>query len=173
VSLHDWLSSVAQSVVVCVWTYYAYCAYKETGGKGAQVPVATVTERSRRFDLKTCPGGYVVVKRMTHGQKLYRADLTSKMKINASKKSKDVQGEIDLLQRQTAFWEFANLIEEHNLTALVNASDPGSDERPLNFKVPADVEMLDGRIGEEISTRIAEVNNFEEDADDEDSDLGN
>lgn len=127
--------------------------------------IAVVVESSERKELRTCEGGFVVIRRMTYGQKLQRADLTSKMRVQASRKSKDVQGEIDLLQRQVTLWEFANLIADHNLT--------DARERKLDFKKPTDVEMISGRIGEEISKYIGDLNNFEEDLEDGDTELGN
>src|ERR1700750_2141338 len=81
-----------------------------------QMAVATVKTPTRRFDLKTCPEGYVVIKRMNHGQKLFRQDMSSKMQIDAGKKTRNVKAEIDMNQTQVAHWEFANLIVEHNLT---------------------------------------------------------
>lgn len=120
-----------------------------------------VTGGSKRFELKTLPEGFVVIKSMTYGQKLTRGDLTSKMKIQASRSSKDVQGEIDLMQRAVALWEYANLIEDHNIEDV--------DGRKLNFKDQQDVNKLGARIGEEISTYIGKLNNFEED---DNSELG-
>jgi hypothetical protein len=76
-----------------------------------------------------------------------------------------VQGEIDMMQMKVTEWEYAHLILEHNLE--------DKDGRPLNFKNSRDVHLIDGRIGEEISSHISELNNFEEDAEDPETDLGN
>jgi hypothetical protein len=128
-----------------------------------EMAVATVTVKSKRYDLKSCPDGYVVVKRMTHGQKLFRQDLSSKIKIDTSRKAKGSNAEIDMMRTTITHWEFQNLIDEHNLT--------DATERPLNFRFIPDINMLDGMVAEEISTYIDEMNNFEPDADDTDTPL--
>lgn len=127
------------------------------------MPVATVTQKTEQFDLKSCPGGYVVIKRMTHGQKLARQDLSSKMKIDTGKKAKGATAEIDMMRAVVAHWEFQNLIADHNLT--------DESERLLNFRYIPDIDMLDGKVAEEISTYIDKVNNFEADAEDTDTPL--
>ena len=127
------------------------------------MPVAVSVERSKKFDLKTLPGAYVVIARMSHGQKLVRGDLSSKMKFTAGKRSKDLQGEIDMLQKVTAHWDWSNLIEDHNLQDV--------DERVLNFKDVRDIDKIDAKIAEEVSTYIDELNNFEGDAEDPESPL--
>lgn len=130
------------------------------------MPVAVITEQSKTFDLKSCPpDGYVTIRRMTYGQKLTRTEMTSKLRIAMQKGTKDVQGEIDMMQRQVALWEFANLIADHNLTDTMN--------RKLDFANPADVQSLMGQVGEEISTYIDELNNFEAESVNGTTELGN
>lgn len=128
------------------------------------MPRAVFSDVTKRYELKTCPpDGFVVIKRMTHGQKLQRADLSSKLSIDASSK-KNAKTEIDLMQRAATLWEFANLIAEHNLEDV--------DGRTLNFKDVRDVEKIDGRIAEEIATHLSDLNNYEDDEDDPESELG-
>jgi hypothetical protein len=135
------------------------------------MPIA-VTGGSVRKDLKTLPEGYVVIKRMTHGQKLQRGSLNDKMKFNSRKGSKDMQGEIELMQRSITLWEWGNLIEEHNLEEYVDPEKPEQGTRVLNFRDVRDCEKVDAPIAEEISTYISEINNFEPDENDETSELG-
>jgi hypothetical protein len=120
------------------------------------MPVAVITQASERFELKSLPGAFVVIKRMTFGQKLMRSEMAMKMTLETGgdKKSKDFAGEMKMMNRRTTLWEFAELIEDHNLTDV--------DERKLNFKQPTDVDKLAGQIGEEISTLIDSINNFED-----------
>jgi hypothetical protein len=130
------------------------------------MPVAVITEQSKTFELKTCPpDGFVTVRRMSYGQKLTRTEMTSKLRIATQKGTKEFQGEIDMMQRQVTLWEFANLIADHNLT--------DASGRKLNFSSPADVQSLMGQVGEEISTYIDELNNFELDMTDGTTELGN
>jgi hypothetical protein len=135
------------------------------------MPVA-VTGGNKRFDLKTLPGAFVVIRRMNHGQKMARGTLSDKMRFSGSKKQKDVQGEIDLMQRATTLWEWQNLIEQHNLEEYVNPSVPEQGVRKLDFSNVADIEKVDAQVAEEVSTYIGELNNFEADMDDETTELG-
>ena len=118
------------------------------------MPVAVVTDPYVRFDLKTVEEGYIIVKRMTYGQKMTRQQMAMKMKMQVGNRKEDSEIDIDMMNRLTSLWSFSNLIHEHNLT--------DEKERPLNFKNYADVEKLAGPIGEEIDTLIDKVNNFNE-----------
>lgn len=117
------------------------------------MPRATVTQNNtERFDLKTCPEGYVVVRRMTYGEKLNRQEDIMNMQTGMD----DRQMQIKLMTRKVALQDFANLVTEHNLT--------DENDVALNFKNPADVIRLDPRVGDEIGQYIDLINSFEEDA---------
>lgn len=133
------------------------------------MPVATITETSKREELKTLPGAFVVIKRMTYGQKLTRQQMAMKMQMRGTTK-RDSTLDIEMMNRLTSLWSFANLIEEHNLTERM----PDGSERPLNFSNAADVEKIRSDIGEEIDTLVDKLNNFDSDADEsEPGTLGN
>jgi hypothetical protein len=66
---------------------------------------------------------------------------------------------MDLLNRQSAYFDFKLCIAEHNLE-----DENGSS---LDLTNPRDVDRLDPRVGEEISAAIDKLNNFEEDLDDD------
>lgn len=119
--------------------------------------VATIVDATERFDLKSCPpDGYVVIRRMTYGEKLKRQSMMTKFKMEMGRNKSDAMNmDVDLDQEKVSMWEFANLIVEHNLTDV--------DEKPLNFKNMADIARLGPVVGEEIQKRIDEVNSFEED----------
>lgn len=119
--------------------------------------VATIVDSTERFDLKSCPpDGYVVIRRMTYGEKLKRQSMMTRFKMEMGRKNTDANVmDVDLDQEKVSMWEFANLVVEHNLT----------DEslKPLNFKNMADIVRLGPVVGEEIQKRIDELNSFEED----------
>lgn len=119
--------------------------------------VATIVNTTERFDLKSCPpDGYVVVRRMTYGEKLKRQSMMTKFKMEMGRKNSDTSVmDVDLDQEKVSIWEFQNLIVEHNLT--------DENEKPLNFKNMADIARLGPVVGEEIQKRIDELNSFEED----------
>lgn len=117
------------------------------------MPVAVIMEPSVRRNLKSLPEGFVVVKRMTYGQNLYRRSIGAKMLLMDEKKHQDrAVGEVKTMEEAVALWEFANLIEDHNLT--------DQEGRKLNFSDPNDVKVIAGKIGEEIDNIINELNNF-------------
>ena len=130
------------------------------------MPVIVSDETFRR-DLKTAPpDGFVVIRRMNHGEKLLRSEFATKMtyKVAGKGRNKDMEGTIELMQRASTLWDFKHLIVDHNLQ--------DKDERPLDFKNEADINKIPGIVGEEISSLLDELNNFEADAEDEESDLG-
>jgi len=135
-----------------------------------QVPVATITQQVDTKQLTTCPGGYVVVKRMSYGQKMHRTEMSGKMKILSNKASRDALGEVDMMKAEVQRWEFANLIVDHNLEhqihtyadELCKLGDCSCPTRPLNFKNGEDVDLLQAQIGEEIAAFMDKLNNFEE-----------
>lgn len=121
------------------------------------MPVATF-EHEEDFDLKSLPEGKIRLRRMSYGQKLDRQGRSSKMSILMQKGSKDVKGEIDTLVVQAAIFDFRTCVVSHNLTKSVNGV-----ETPLNLQDPMDVSILHPRVGEEISSLIDKMNNFEDD----------
>lgn len=120
------------------------------------MPVAVVTNTTKKYELTTLPEAYVIVRRMNYGEKLLRSEMATRISVagsSSSKKDDTFKGEVDIQAVDIALWEFANLIVEHNLTDV--------DERPLNFKSAQDVRKIDGNIGEEIGRYIDEWNDTE------------
>lgn len=129
------------------------------------MPVAVVTDKPQRFELKTLPkddnlpspegdAGYVVLKRLSHGDKLTRRGFTSKMTVKAKRGQKDVESELDAFNEKTDLFDFANCIVDHNLTDIAG--------NKLDFRREDHVRLLDGRVAEEISTLMDKLNNFED-----------
>jgi hypothetical protein len=118
------------------------------------MPVASVKTEAEHFDLKSLEGAFVELRRMSFGEKLTRNQNATEMAIERGE-GKDSRTIIDLLQRETAEWEFKNLIVDHNLEL--------SEGQPFDFRQKGMLEKLDPRVGEEISTLIGKLNNFEED----------
>lgn len=119
------------------------------------MPIAVVSEEPEHFDLKSLPGGYVKIRRMTYGEKLTSRKFTGKMEVTAQRGSKDIKSMLDVFNEQSDLYGFAKCVVEHNLTDV--------DDRPLNFASSDDVKKLSNRIAEEIGSYIDKVNNFEDD----------
>lgn len=115
---------------------------------------ANINETEKR-ELKSCPpDGFIVVRRLTYGEKLERRAMTSHMKVEAGK-GKDFAGEMQLVNERATLFDFQKCIMEHNLE--------DEDGKLLNLGSAIDIRRLDPRIGEEIDTILGELNNFEED----------
>jgi len=126
------------------------------------VPAAVVNMNStERFDLKSLPpDGYVVLRKMTYGQKLTRQQNAMKMQMEMQRGRKaNAKANMEMMTLQSTLYDFKNCVVEHNLTDEAGA--------PLNLSNDFDVTRLDPQVGEEISTLIDNMNNFE------DENLGN
>lgn len=122
------------------------------------MPRATVDlNDTRRVDLKTCPGGFVTLRRLSYGQKLQRQQLSMELSMTGDPKAKGKDAELGMrmTQERVAAFEFGNCIVDHNLE-----DDKGNK---LDFRQPLNVMRLDPRIGEEIDNHISDMNNFEDD----------
>lgn len=123
------------------------------------MPRATVTTDTTQYDLRSLPGGYVVLRPMPYGTKLSRMDQAMKMTFKQDSgprkrgQKQTADTEVEMLQRAAALIDFKTCVVDHNL----------EDEsgRKLDFHQVADFEALDSRVGEEISKLIDEMNNFE------------
>lgn len=127
------------------------------------MPIATANlDPEDKKDLKTCPGGYVVLRRMTYGQKLERMKHVGKLSVDMRGRGKGgTKGEMEMLQKASTIYDFRACIVEHNLEKNIGTPEQPNIV-PLNLKSEADIDALDPRIGEEISTLIDELNNFED-----------
>lgn len=125
------------------------------------MPRAVSIGYNQRYELKSVPEGYVVIRRLTHGEKAERQALNNKMTMKATRGKRDVDSEITIFNAKVDMYNFAHCIVEHNLE--------DEHERLLDFTNPADVNKIDGKITEEISTYIDRENNFEDDQDLENS----
>lgn len=111
-------------------------------------------ENTQRFELKSCPGGFVELRRMTYGQSVQRRAMM-KMTVDAGSKSKDFKGELAMASLDISKFEFRACIVDHNL------EDENGNK--LNLSQELDFARLDPRVGQEIDKRISEMNNFEDD----------
>jgi hypothetical protein len=95
---------------------------------------------------------------------LERRAMTSNMKVEAGKNSKDFAGEMQLVNEQATLYDFQRCIVDHNLTKP-SPTDPDNEaaDVPIVFTSPADIRSLDPRVGEEIDTILGDLNNFEAD----------
>lgn len=122
------------------------------------MPRATVdTTATEKKMLETLPEGFVVLRKLPYGAKLRRSEEAMKMtmEMGGGRGKKNAKADVALLQHASTLFDFRHCIVEHNL----------EDEsgRTLNLASVEDINNLDPRIGEEISSLIDELNNFEND----------
>jgi hypothetical protein len=75
------------------------------------------------------------------------------MTVSANDRTRDMTGEVAMMQEKVAAYEFQHCIVEHNLE--------NEDGTLLTF--PRDFTLLNPRIGDEIATLIDKMNQFEVD----------
>lgn len=127
------------------------------------MPKATVNlDPGEKLDLKTLPGGWVQLQRMPYGAKLDRMRLVGRMSVEMRKQSKGgTRGEMEMMQKAATVFDFQKCVVDHNLFA------DDAETIKLNLHSEADIANLDPKIGEEISTLIDELNNFESESEEE------
>lgn len=124
------------------------------------MPVAVRNTSTERHELKSLPGAFVVLRKLSYGQIIERRTMM-KLSLQMSGKKKDMQGEMAMANKRVNEFEFAHCVVEHNLEM--------TEGRLLNLGNPTEVAMLDPKVGQEIEGFINDMNNFE----DEDEDEGN
>lgn len=127
------------------------------------MPRATVSAEEIRKDLKSLPGGWVLLKRMSYGQKLERTQLATDMEIEMQRGSKTQRASVEIMQHAVAMFEFKHCLVDHNLF------EDDEETIKLDLTTKNGLSKLDPKVGDEIGKYIDELNNFEE----EDEELGN
>lgn len=122
------------------------------------MPFAGVEDDPIRYDLKTVPGGYVKLKRLSYGDKMRRLEKTMKQSMVQKKGQKEQRVDVDLTITQAKISDFNKCVVEHNLTYIRNGQ-----EVPLNFQGSDILDLINGRVAEEIDGYIDELNSYEED----------
>ena len=135
------------------------------------MPRATVTVGSERFDLETCPGGYVELRTLSFHEMEVRKDIAGRMyqeeQVGTAKKRQKRGGKFDDEEILRAYfesanvkvteYEFRNCITEHNLYV------DDAETQLIDFTKPMHTWKLDPKIGEEISGFIARLTQIDED----------
>lgn len=126
------------------------------------MPKATASiAEPEHHDLKTLPEGYVVLRRLTYGQKLERKAMASVASAETGGRGKNMKLQMAMVNEQATLYDFTHCLVDHNLE--------GDDGQKLNLADVTVIKSLDPRIGDEIEQLMDRMNNFEED----DPELGN
>lgn len=103
-----------------------------------------------RKELRTCPGGYVELRKMSYGDYLHRQELAMQMQMEASAGKKEGVMSMKSAHVDVAVLDFQKCIAGHNL-------QDGNDQ-DLDFRGTSWVLQLDPRVGQEIGAYIDELN---------------
>jgi hypothetical protein len=117
------------------------------------MPRATVSTEPERFDLQSLPEGWVLLRRMSYGERLHRQDMAMQMSMEADQRKKTAQMNVTPAQTLVANFELKTCVMDHNLE--------DENGRQLDFKNPIDCAQLDGRVGEEIANLIDTMHDWE------------
>lgn len=109
------------------------------------MPKAVASQETKREELETVPGGYVVLRKMNYGEVLHRRDIAAKM----GSAGDEVEVKLQFLAVQQ--YELNKCVVEHNL----EKDDNGT---LFNFREATDVMLLDPVVGQEIEKLIDEMN---------------
>ena len=126
------------------------------------MPKATVSTQAVRHDLETLPDGYIMVKQLSHGQKLHRADIAARLSYETAPQNRaqkrngkarqdtPSKTDIELLQLAARQFEYTHMIVEHNLE-----EDNG---QLFDFGDVTSFDRLAPQIGEEIDDILDSTN---------------
>tara|TARA_Y100001947_G_C10056090_1_gene184325 strand:- start:54 stop:449 length:396 start_codon:yes stop_codon:yes gene_type:complete len=122
------------------------------------MPVATVNPdiSQQRYELKTCEGGFVVLRQLSYGEQIKKQQMAAKMTFEGQGRGFS-GGEFEFFQRKVTEFEFATCIVEHNLE--------DTEGKELSFASSNTIDKLDPRVGSEIAHYISEMNDFQEEVD--------
>jgi len=113
------------------------------------MPRATVDENAtERYELETLPEGYVVLKKMTFGERARVREMT--LQASMSARGSDDSLKMMVSQVDVDEYEFSHSIVEHNLE--------DANGNLLQFTRKGSVASLDPAVGAEISKLIDEMN---------------
>lgn len=131
------------------------------------MPKATVDPSAERFNLKTCPGGYVELRTLNFHEMQVRSDIAGRayreVKMT-NKKRPQTQEEIERAYFESmnvavTEFEFRNCITDHNLFV------DEAETQLIDFTKPMHSWKLNPKIGQEISDLITKLTQIDEEED--------
>jgi hypothetical protein len=109
------------------------------------MPRATTATKPQRFELETCPGAFVVIRRMNYGEHLTSRELATTM--TGSRKG---EASLSMGIRSSTLFNFTHAVVDHNLE--------DEDGRKLDLSQQSDLNSLDPVVAEELENLIDQVN---------------
>lgn len=131
------------------------------------MPKATVDPSAERFNLKTCPGGYVELRTLNFHEMQVRSDIAGRAyrEVKMTNKNRpQTQEEIERAYFESmnvavTEFEFRNCITDHNLFV------DEAETQLIDFTKPMHSWKLNPKIGQEISDLITKLTQIDEEED--------
>ena len=119
------------------------------------MPRATAVVNTEHYELKSLPGGWIEVRRLTYGETLRRRSMMT-MEFAGDPSKGDARAEMAMMNAKATEFDFARCVKDHNLFA------DDEETRKLNLGTRADLDQLDPRVGQEIEQILDKLNNFDD-----------
>src|SRR5262245_15250965 len=124
------------------------------------MPKATVSTETFRYELKSCPGGFVELRQLSWAEMMKRRDIASRMYADVSTKQGQatqdtIRQYMEVVNVAIMEFEFKNCIIDHNLE--------NDDGQLLDFTNAMALQILNPKIGAEIDGLIEKLNQEDED----------
>lgn len=127
------------------------------------MPKATVDPHAVKKELKTCPGGYVMLRTLSFHEMEMRKDIMGRayQEVRNQKKGKQQDDEVqrayfESMNVAVTEYEFRNCITDHNLFV------DEAETQLIDFTKPMYTWKLDPKIGEEISRIITDLTQIDD-----------
>lgn len=127
------------------------------------MPKAVVTVDFDRYELESCPGGFIELRPLSYGDKLERDGMSLKMSTQMEAQGNRKQrragqkagGVIDykMSNKEVTLFEYQHMTGEHNLE--------DANGNKLDLKSIQGISQLDPKVGGEIGELIADINDFD------------
>lgn len=117
------------------------------------MPRATADKtQTVRYDLKSCPEGFVELRKMDYGEVMHRRDIAADVSLSGQDASSNGQTKTSIQMNNSAVqeFEFSVTIVDHNLE--------DANGSKLNLTQVTAIKSLDPQIAQEIETLIDEMN---------------
>jgi hypothetical protein len=116
------------------------------------MPRATVSKETEKKELKSCPGGFVILRRMDYGQSLTRREMAATMRAPLDRKGRPDHMEMNLTFKDVYFFDFRACVVDHNLE--------DDNDQKLDLQTREGFSQLDPNIAVEIEDLIESMNPF-------------
>lgn len=117
------------------------------------MPKAVASLESKRYDLKSLPGGWVELRKLAYGEVIARRELSTVMSSDMTRDNREMKMGLNL--RAVALYELEHCVIDHNL------EDENGEK--LNLTNAEHVMKLDPKVAQEIEGIIFDMNQPEDD----------